>query len=393
MADTGTKEAVPSRRNFLKIGAGFVAGAAVASVVEIPYYSSIIGGNSSNSSSTVADLTDQLSTTQSQLSATQSQLSDTQSSLSAAQGTITSLNSQLSSSSAALNSANSQVTSLNSQLTSTQAALNSANSQVTSLNGQVTSAQAQATGLQTQLDENTAFLILSTTEAPLVAAIASAFIPTDSTGPGATEAGVVYFIDRALAGEYGSNGNMFMTGPYVTPGTAGPVTVGSITYSGGSPAVRLGAGTRFQYPLRMRQYWKIGLEAFESYCNTAYGGNFETLSSANQVAALTDLWNNKPTNFTYSDPAFKSGVTVTEPLHIIPQDFFYELWMLCWSGFMMDPAYGGNQNMVSWKIAGFNGTNQGNFYGEGYTTKELMVMTTPVQLQPASLGQYQKGSA
>ena len=38
------------RRTFLKIGAGVVAGAAIATVVEVPYYSSLIGGNNSSSS-------------------------------------------------------------------------------------------------------------------------------------------------------------------------------------------------------------------------------------------------------------------------------------------------------------------------------------------------------
>ena len=55
--------------------------------------------------------------------------------------------------------------------------------------------------------------------------------------------------------------------------------------------------------------------------------------------------------------------------------------------------HGGNQNMVGWKYLGFNGTNNGDFYGEGYTTMQLMVASTPTRLQPASIGQLEKGSA
>jgi hypothetical protein len=41
---------------------------------------------------------------------------------------------------------------------------------------------------------------------------------------------------------------------------------------------------------------------------------------------------------------------------------------------------------------GYNGVNNGDFYGEGMTSKQLMVATTPTRLKPASLGQFQKGS-
>ena len=54
---------------------------------------------------------------------------------------------------------------------------------------------------------------------------------------------------------------------------------------------------------------------------------------------------------------------------------------MIWSGFLMDPLYGGKRAWSAWDFSGFNGTNQGNFYGEGHTTKELMVATTPTRLQ------------
>jgi len=108
----------------------------------------------------------------------------------------------------------------------------------------------------------------------------------------------------------------------------------------------------------------------------AYGGNFETLSAANQLAALTDLANNKPTSF--------NG--------LVPSDFFNEVFFMTWCGFLMDPLWGGNQGMVGWELTGFNGVNMGNFYGEGMTTKQLMVSTTPTRLKPASLAQFQAAS-
>jgi gluconate 2-dehydrogenase gamma chain len=423
MADS-VKPAEASRRNFLKIGAGVVAGAAVASVVEIPYYSSVISGNNSSSSSTVSSLSDQLNSTQSQLNDTQSQLSDTasqlastqsqlsntQSSLSAAQGTIGNLNSQLSTQSAALNSASGQVSSLNSQLTSTQSQLTSASGQISSLQGQVSSANAQVTSLQGSLssaqtqsnalqasvDNFTAFQVFTPAEVTLVDAIAETIIPTDSNGPGGTDAGCAYFIDNQLASKYGVSGHMYMQGPFIqhdlttavspletprifTAANGQVYTVGTNTsFSAGTMKTVPDNGMRYQYNFNLRYFWHTGLAAVETYATTAYGGKFETLSAANQLKCLQDLYNNVPTQASFSE--------------IVPSDFFYELFFMIYSGFTMDPMYGGNKGMVGWILTGNNGVNMGNFYGEGFTTKQIMVMTTPPILKPASLGQFQKGS-
>src|SRR6266702_4564728 len=243
-----------------------------------------------------------------------------------------------------------------------------------SMQTQLNNANMQLTNLQNQLKTVTGFLTLSVNEQALLEPIVETIIPSDSTGPGAKEAGVIYFIDRQLAGDYGQSANMFMDGPFVPPGQTGSITVGSQTYSAGSPKVRVGAGTNYQYPLNLREFWRVGLVALQAYANSAYGGNFETLSSANQLLLLQDLWGNKPTTFG----------------NILPSDFAYELVFMTWAGFLMDPIYGGNQNMVGWKYTGFNGVNFGNFYGEGLDQRTLMVATAPTRLQPASLAQYQQ---
>jgi hypothetical protein len=260
----------------------------------------------------------------------------------------------------------------------------------------VSSLTSSSGALQAALDTHVAFLTLNVTEQAELLAIASAIIPTDSSGPGATTAGAAYFIDNQLKGLYGNSGNCYKDGPWVTPNTQTPVTQDGVTYNGATVTykvagtsynitypptanVRVGAGTRYQYSWPMREFWRLGLQGIETYSNAAYGGNFETLSAANQTACLTDLWSNKPTNAQFNG--------------ILPSDFAYELFFMTWCGFGMDPVYGGNWNMVGWTFYGFNGVNMGNFYGEGKTTKEIMVMTTPITLQPASLGQFQKGSA
>jgi len=262
----------------------------------------------------------------------------------------------------------------NSQLAAAQKQIGDLTTQLAQAQQQAGQLQSQVSGLQTQIGTMVGFLTLNPKEQVLVEAIAETVIPSDSNGPGAKEAGAIYFIDKQLAGEYGHSGNMYMQGPFVMPGQKGPITVQGVTYPGGSPAVRQGAGTRFQYSKNMREFWRLGLSYLEGYSQTAYGAPFESLTADKQTQVLTDLWNNKPTNFA----------------DIIPQDFFAEVHDMVIMGFFCDPLYGGNQNMVGWAYVGHNGVNLGNAYGEGMTTKQLMVMNQPVRLKPLSLAQLQK---
>ena len=220
-----------------------------------------------------------------------------------------------------------------------------------------------------------AFLTLNSDEQMELEAMVETIIPTDSNGPGAKEAGVVFFIDHQLANEYGNNGRMYMKGPFVMPGQTGPITVGSITYSDGVPLYTF-TGPAYQYNFLMREFWRNGLLAVETYSNSAYGNNFENLSSSQKVQVLTDLYNNKPSTANFNN--------------IIPFDFFNELMFMTWSGFLMDPVYGGNANMVGWSLTGFTGANEGDNFKEGRDVMKLMLATKPTRYPPHSLSEFQK---
>src|SRR6266704_3234017 len=86
-----------------------------------------------------------------------------------------------------------------------------------SMQTQLNNANMQLTNLQNQLKTVTGFLTLSVNEQALLEPIVETIIPSDNTGPGAKEAGVIYFIDRQLAGDYGQSANMFMDGPFIPP--------------------------------------------------------------------------------------------------------------------------------------------------------------------------------
>ncbi len=269
---------------------------------------------------------------------------------------------------------NNQVQTANNELQTSNAQLQAANQQVSTLTTQLQQETTQAQNLQSQLDQMEAFITLNAAEQSLVESIVETIIPSDQSSPGAKEAGVIYFIDRQLATDYGKSGNMYQKGPFIMSGQSGPITVDGITYTGGTPTVPLAAGQRYQYSINLKEFWRYGLDALQKYANSAYGTDYEKLTDAQKTQLLTDLYNNKPTDFN----------------DILPQDFFFELVFMTWSGFTMDPMYGGNRGMIGWKHTGFNGLNMGSDYGEGYQVTQLMVSNKPIRLQPSSLGQYQK---
>lgn len=242
--------------------------------------------------------------------------------------------------------------------------MSSQNSKIQGLNNQLSTVQAQYNQVQ-------GYLTLSPSERPIVDAIADTIIPPDSNVVGGKDAGVTYFIDNMLAGSYGKSGNMYMQGPFISPGLTGPVTVDGITYSGGTIPARIEAGTYYQYAANLREFWRLGLQYLEAYSNSAYGGNYESLPAATRTQILTDLYNNKPTNF----------------LGPMPQEFFFELYDMVIAGWFTDPLYKGNVGKVSWYLTAFSGTNQGQT--EGGTAK-LMVAVNPTRLAPLSLSEYQR---
>ncbi len=244
------------------------------------------------------------------------------------------------------------------------------NNQITQLKNKVTTLQSQ---LSTTTQEQQAFITLGLNEQKAIEAIVETIIPSDQNGPGAKEAGVIFFIDHQLAGDYGNNARMYMKDPFVPSGQAGPITVDGVTYSQGSPKEPY-AGPTYQYDLSLREFWRTGILALETYSNSTLGKNFEDLTADQRTTILTDLYNNKPTDF--------NG--------IVPLDFFNEAIFMTWSGFLMDPVYGGNAGMVGWTLTGFTGANMGDSFNEGRNVLNLMVASTPTRFSPHSIGELQK---
>jgi len=132
---------------------------------------------------------------------------------------------------------------------------------------------------------------LTAGEADLVEAIAERLIPTDSNGPGAREARVVHYIDRALGGALASS----------------------------------------------RQAYAAGLPALDQYAQASRGRRFLQLSPTEQDAVLRACEKGEAVGF--------AGA---------PQ-FFAMLLAHTRQGMFGDPYYGGNANFVGWDLIGYPG--------------------------------------
>ena len=165
-------------------------------------------------------------------------------------------------------------------------------------------------------NEPDALLLLTATEAAFVSAAVDAFIPADAHSPSGSDCGLVIFIDRALASEWGGGAKMYRSGPYHK----------------GKPE------QGYQLALTPRQFFQTGLAEANAWSRKTYGKEFDGLAPADRDAALKAMEDGK---------AKFNGIP--------SRAFFNMLLSLTMQGFFADPAYGGNRNAAAWKMLGFPG--------------------------------------
>ena len=162
------------------------------------------------------------------------------------------------------------------------------------------------------------WLFLTAEEAVALDSIVARLIPADDLGPGAKEAGCTVFIDRQLAGPYGGHDWLYMQGPF----PANPL-----------PSQGL------QSPLTPRQQYRQGLAALDSHCKTNFANrSFAQLGNEEQDGLLAGLEKNE-----VKLPGFDGRM------------LFTAVYGNTMEGFFADPVYGGNRDMVGWKLTGFPG--------------------------------------
>src|SRR6516225_874394 len=110
-------------------------------------------------------------------------------------------------------------------------------------------------------------LTLTPTEHAFLAAAADTLIPPDELSPSGSDCGVAVFIDRQLAGAYGSGARLYRDGPFPK----------------GKPE------HGYQLALTPREFFRAGIAAANEWTVKTRGKEFDRLGAADREAALKEL--------------------------------------------------------------------------------------------------------
>ena len=182
--------------------------------------------------------------------------------------------------------------------------------------GLAPAANAQTSPAAAAAPEPEPLLTLTPTEHAFVVAAADTLIPADELSPSGSDCGVAVFIDRQLAGAYGSGARLYRDGPFPK----------------GKP--ELG----YQLALSPREFFRAGIAAANDWTRKTYGKDFDRLAAPDREAALKAMEAGKA-----EFPGFTSSM------------FFDALLQISMEGFFADPIYGGNRDKASWKMVGYPG--------------------------------------
>jgi hypothetical protein len=187
-------------------------------------------------------------------------------------------------------------------------------------------------------------------EAATVDALVARILPGTADDPGAHEAGVVFYIDRLLGGpNLGYSLKTYTQGPFLVVSDQ-PVPVEAASsrdiYDYVLVASEQVARYGYQSMLTPQEVYRRGLGFVDAYAQSQFKKDFVDLSADQQDQVLTDMAADKATGF--DGPSAKA--------------FFTQLRNDTIEGMFSDPMYGGNQNMVGWKLIGYPGAQR--FYTE-----------------------------
>jgi gluconate 2-dehydrogenase gamma chain len=204
-------------------------------------------------------------------------------------------------------------------------------------------------------------------EAQTVDALVSRIMPGDESDPGAHEAGVVFYIDGQLSGtNLGYTLKTYTQGPFPIVSEE-PVTVEASSirdiYEYVPVAQDQIARYGFQSVLTPQEIYRSGLGFVDVYSQSKFKADFIDLSADQQDQILTDMEADEATGF--GGPSAKA--------------FFTQLRNDTIEGMFSDPMYGGNRDMVGWKLIGYPGAQR------NYTPDDLK--NTNFSREPQSLAQ------
>lgn len=189
------------------------------------------------------------------------------------------------------------------------------------------------------------YLYLQEPEIRFLEAAVEHLIPTDDLGPGARDAGVVVYIDRQLAGSWGTHGRQYRSGPWME----------------GTPQ------QGYQSRYTPQEVYRIAIREIDQYCRASFDRPFAQLAQDAQLRLLQQLE--------------KDEVALPS----LSSKFFFDLlWRNTEEGYFADPLYGGNRGMVGWKLLGFPGLPSSAY-------RDLIDSHEPYHAEPVSVLDVQTG--
>jgi gluconate 2-dehydrogenase gamma chain len=134
---------------------------------------------------------------------------------------------------------------------------------------------------------------LNQSDSAAIDALTERLMPGAPGQPGARDAGVLNYIDLALAGAYAE----------------------------------------------LQDFYRRGCAALEAHCRKTYGQSFAQLTTAQQNDVVTAMIEGKASSFTWPTS----------------QAFFNTVRTHTMEGMFADPVYGGNKDFAGWRLVGFPG--------------------------------------
>jgi gluconate 2-dehydrogenase gamma chain len=196
------------------------------------------------------------------------------------------------------------------------------------------------------------FRFFDAEEARTIEAMLDRLIPASNGVPGARDAGAITYIDNRLANDQG-------TPTYTDPPFAK-------TYTGNTPPgpntdqviwVRADELTRYgvqDVDQPSQEVYRKGIGSLNAYAHDRFGKDFADLKGDQQDLVIQNVAHDKAKHF--SNPL---GSTF---FNVVNED--------AWEGYLCDPMYGGNRNMVVWKALNYPGAQR------AYTPIEMKQGTT-----------------
>ena len=167
-------------------------------------------------------------------------------------------------------------------------------------------------------DQSVALTYFTDFQARTVEAISERIIPGDAANAGATRAGVVYYIDRAIAG-----------------------------FSAG-----------------LQRVYRLGLHELEAYCRHNYTASFVDLAPGKQDDVVRCFFGAEIVGPSTKQDSGQDSVGADVDAALLKR-LFAIIREHTLEGFFCDPVYGGNRDAVGWRLVGFPGVHW------GYTAEQM----------------------